>query len=201
MTGKVPTDALVAAGLQLMRQAGHPLERVKTNGRAMVYRTEDGQTVRLRTSNDPVLVVGADSTDPDDARLNIEGTDYLLLVMPEQQRTPGPVAAYFLPVGVAADAVRSDHKAWLATNPNTKGENRTWSLWFANSGPKGAKDYTEQWSQYRLKGSATAGRVWQEAPKASLEVTKLGDVIAAAKMQIAEAAGVPIESVKITLDI
>jgi hypothetical protein len=120
--------------------------------------------------------------------------------MPERQRTPGPVVAYLIPAAVVANAARSTHKDWLATNPNTKGDNRTWNLWFNNGGPPNSSSFAEKWQQYRLRGSASAGLPLASPSSASPSV-KLGDVIAWAKAQIAEAAGVPAERVKITIDV
>ncbi len=59
----------------------------------MIYSLPDRQTVRIRTCNDHILIVVADSPSAD-ARLNIRGTDWLLIVMPEIERTPGKVIAY-----------------------------------------------------------------------------------------------------------
>jgi hypothetical protein len=197
---RVPNDALAEAGLELMKQCGKPLERVKSNGRAMIYRMSDGASVRLRTCNDHLLVVLAAADDPDTARVNVEGTDYLLVVMPERQRTPGPVMGYLIPAAIVADAARSTHKDWLATKPNTKGDNRTWNLWFNKSGPSKANNFAEKWQQYRLSGSASAGSATPTAPLSS-QPLKLGDVIASAKLQIAESAGVSADRVKIIIDV
>jgi hypothetical protein len=199
---RVPNEALGQAGLHLMKQAGKPLERIKSNGRAMMYQMPDGATVRLRTCNDHLLVVLADADDPDTARLNVEGTDYLLIVMPERQRTPGPVVGYLVPAAIVANAARSTHKEWLATRPNTKGDNRTWNLWFNKDGPSKANNFAEKWSQYRLSGSASAGLAVAAGSLSSTSPPmKLGDVIALAKIQIAEAAGVSADRVKITIDV
>ena len=200
---RVPNEALAQAGLQLMKQAGNPLERIKPNGRAMIYQMPDGATVRLRTCNDHLLVVLADTDDPDTARLNVEGTEYVLIVMPERQRTPGPVVGYLIPAKVVADAARSSHRAWLATNPNTKGDNRTWNLRFDTYGLSKTNNFAEKWRQYRLRGTASAGLATAGPSYSSpaAQPMKLGDVIASAKLQIAEAAGVSAECVKITIDI
>jgi hypothetical protein len=201
MTGnKVSNEALVRAGIELMKQSGKPLERIKSNGRAMIYRMMDSTTVRMRTCNDHLLVVLADGDDPDIAGVNVEGTDYVLQVMPERQRTPGPVVGYLVPAAVVANTARSTHKDWLATNPNTKGGNRTWNLWFNKYGPSIANNFFEKWRQYRLDGSASAGFAI-EAPSPSASRPKLADVIALAKVQIAEAAGISAGCVKITIDI
>ena len=197
---RIPNSALVGAGLDLMRLAGKPLDRMQAKGRAMIYRTGAGETVRVRTCNDHVLIVLADRADPDKARLNIEGTDYVLIVMPERPRTPGPVVGYLVPTDVASEAVRSSQRHWLATSPNTKGDNRTWALWFnADSLPE-ASGFREKWATYRLHGTASAGLPPTSPLMAERPVKKLGEVIALAKQEIAEAAGVPVDRVKISID-
>jgi hypothetical protein len=200
-TPKVPNDELVQAGLRLMEQNGQPLQRVAAKGRAMIYRTPDGKTVRARTCNDHVLVVAADSPDPE-AKLNIEGTDSILIVMPEIPRSPGPVMAFFIPAAVAVEAVRSNHRDWLASNPSTKGENRTWAIWFDDDGPATSSGYAQRWAKFRLNGSANT-QIAVESQTVSLTggTLTLGDVIAEAKRRIAAIAGVPETAVKITLDI
>ena len=56
--------------------------------------------------------------------------------------------------------------------------------------------FHEKWGQYRL-GVASAGVT---PPVQASPVKKLGEVIALAKQDIAEAAGVPIDRVKISID-
>lgn len=194
---RVPKEALVEAGLAIMDQIGKPLTRTPTKGRAMIYSMPDGQSVRVRTCNDHILVTLADSAE-EGAKLNIEGTDYLLIVMPEAERTHGPVMAYLVPTTVAVEAVRTTHRDWLASNPNTKGDNRTWNIWFDNSGPSKANGFAGKWAEYRLPGSADTR---DTAPVPQASEAKLGDVIAIARRQIAHAAGVSPEAVRITLDL
>ena len=199
-TIKVPNERLLDAGLRLMAQSGTPLERVEAKGRAMLYRTPDGETVRVRTSNDHVLVVVAESPEPG-AKLNIEGTDKILIVMPEIPRSPGPIVGYFLPTAVAVEAAQSTHKEWLASNPSTKGENRTWNIWFDDDGPTKANGFAKKWSKYRVHGSATARPSHKnQIEDISNSPATLGEVIADAKRRIAAVAGIPETAVRITLE-
>jgi hypothetical protein len=198
---KVPNEVLLAAGLDLMRQAGKPLEKMPAKGRAMIYRTSDGETVRIRTCNDHVLVALAASPN-EGARLNIEGTDHLLIVMPETPRQHGAVIAYFIPSEVAVRAVRSSHAAWLASRPNTDGDNKTWCVWFDDDGPAKANGFAQQWLQYRLSGKGSTQLASVGPAHAGSNGTRsLGEVIATARKQIAEVAGVSFEAVKITVDL
>ena len=152
---RVDTSVLLADGLRLMRENGKPLERVA--GRARIYRMSDGDTVLVRTNNDRRLLATADRPELD-AFLDIQRSDWLLLVVPEVKRTVGNVAAYLVPAEEAADAVRSSHEAWLSSHPDTKGENKTWVLWLdpfpSNSAGSGV--YAEKWAKYRLNGSTLA---------------------------------------------
>ncbi|WP_370154425.1 hypothetical protein [Ferrovibrio sp.] len=199
MLNRVPNEALVAAGLDLMQQAGQPLTRAPTKGRAMIYHLPDKRTVRVRTCNDHLLVVLADK-DEAGAKLNVEGTDLVLIVMPETPRTPGAVVAYLVPAKVVAEAARETHKNWLAAGANTKGNNRTWNLWFDENGPEKANGFARRWSKYRLGGSShTELSPSPIVNKPSGE--KLGDVIASARQRIAAVAGVPIEAVRISVDL
>jgi len=196
MGPKVPNHLLLEAGLTLLNGLGKTATKISTGSRSMRYRLDDGSTVRVRTCNDHVLVALAGSAQ-EGAKLNIEGTDYLLIVMPEQARTHGNVIAYFLPTDVAVAAVRKSHKEWLASRPKTSGDNRTWNVWFDDFGTAWS-GFEKKWARYRLQGELKAMSE-QHQPEKSGASVPLGDVISAARKQIALAAGVPIDAVKITV--
>jgi|GEM_PF-2784182 len=195
---RVPNELLLGAALSLMLAEGKPLERVQTGTRSMQYRLASGETVRVRTCNDHVLVVLAESTDPD-APLNIEGTDYLLVVMPAVPRQWGAVIAYFIPTPIAVREVRRSHSDWLASKPATKGNNRTWNIWF-DDGQNPWLGFAVKWAKYRLGGHASVqGGVSAPRTSSADDARSLGAVITQARADIAKAAGVPIEAVKITV--
>ena len=198
---KVPNEVLLECGLDLMKQNGKPLTKMQTKGRAMIYAMPDKLTVRIRTCNDHLLVVLADR-DAEDAKLNVEGTDFILIVMPTTPRSHGPVAGFLVPSEIVAEAARSTHREWRAGNPNTKGENRTWNLWFSDNGPHKASGFARKWSAYLLNGRVStqspSGANLQEQQTAP---AKLGEIIAIAKSQIAEAAGVTPNAVHISIDL
>lgn len=197
---KVPEEALMDAGLELMRQHGQPLTKTPTKGRAKIYATPRGETVRVRTCNDHLLVVLADR-DSEDAKLNVEGTDYVLIIMPETPRTHGSVMAFLVPAKIVEDAARTTHREWLASGPNTKGDNRTWNLWFDDNGPEKANAFARKWAKYRLSGTALTSNVNSPSPVTPAGGVRLGDVIANARQQIAEVAGVLPEAVHISIDL
>lgn len=190
---------LVEAGLAAMQAAGNPLSKLPSKGRAMLYGMPNGETVRVRTCNDHLLIVVADRADTN-ANLNIEGTDWLLVVMPEKERTPGSIVSYLIPTAEAIFEARRTHQEWLNSSPDTKGDNRTWNLWFRADGPGKANDYAAKWAKYRL--SATPA-IRAEAPAKSGPARQGGNIkdeVERARRRIAEVAGVAIEAVRITID-
>jgi hypothetical protein len=196
----VDNGVLLAAGLDLMRQNGKPLTKVTGFGRSMRYTLPNAETVRVRTCNDHVLIVVSDKPKGPKTKLNIEGTDWLLIVMPEVERTPGMIRAYFLPASVAVEAARRTHHDWLATNPQTRGNNLTWCLWFRDD--EKTNNFDKIWSQYRLKGVAETH--FTPAPVAppgnSSEPVNVRVEVESARQRISRAAGVSPEAVRITID-
>jgi hypothetical protein len=166
----------------------------------MMYALENGETVRVRTCNDHILIV-LSGKHSGDAKLNIEGTDWLLIVMPEIERTPGKVIAYLVPTKVAADASRQTHSEWLATNPNTKGNNTTWNLWFREDGPPKANDFARKWRTYRVQGASeiTQGMSFAEAREPAGPAGNVKAEVEMARQRISKAAGVSLDAVKITI--
>lgn len=197
MSERIDSEILVESGLAAMKRAGKPLSRLPSKGRAMLYEMANHETVRMRTCNDHVLIVVGE-TSALDAKLNIEGTDWLLLVMPEVERTPGNTLCYLLPTKEVEAEARRTHNDWLAGNPNTKGDNKTWNLWFKKDAPTKANDYGTKWSKYRLDVSVVATQ-----PIVTANGGRRVDIkseVEDARRRIAQAAGVPVEAVKITIN-
>lgn len=187
----IPNNDLLEAGLDLMDRNGHRLSKIPKTGAAKLYRLQNGETVRVRTCNDHVLLV---VKDPETNKLNIEGTDHLLVVMPEAERTPGDVIAYLIPAATAANAARTAFEEWLKTNPNTDGNNNSPNLWFSKGGPATSNNFAEKWSEYRLSGKARVGLVQESS------TDRIRQEVETAREKISKAAGVPIESVRISID-
>lgn len=198
MVNRVSNQTLLEAGLSAMRATGNPMQKLPTSSRAMKYQLASGEIVRVRTCNDHVLVTLADSAE-EDAALNIEGTDHLLIVMPEVPRTEGSVIAYFVPTPIAEKAVRQAHADWLNSKPSTKGNNRTWNIWF-DDGAAPFSGFARKWSQYRLPVEISTVAISSPNNGALARDNRtLGAVIAEARKAIADAAGVAIEAVKISV--
>ena len=161
---RIDHHILLNAGLTLMRQNKMLLTKVRGTGRARIYEFQNGETVRVRTCNVHKLVTHASSPDIESAKLNIEGTDYLLNVMPAIEWTDGEILAYLIPTEVAVKAVKESHRAWLQSNPKTKGNNTVWNLWFdTNYDGMEARNlkhlYAIKWRKYRLKGTVSSLKI------------------------------------------
>jgi hypothetical protein len=192
---RIDSDVLLAAGLDMMRETGKTLTKIPGFGRAMLYSLPNGERVRVRTCNDHILIVVADNPSPN-AKLNIEGTEWLLIVMPEIERTPGRIIGYLVPTQVAVDAARLTHRTWLETNPNTKGSNTTWNLWFDEDGSAKANDFANKWKQYRLNSDGAS----EITPNNPSHAGSVKAEVEAARQRISRAAGVPPAAIKITIE-
>jgi len=196
-TPRIDNDVLLEAGLDMMRRIGKPLTRIPGFGRAMMYSLPNGERVRVRTCNDHILIVVADRPAVN-ASLNIEGTEWLLIVMPEVERTPGKVIGYLVPTQVAVDAARLTHQTWLQTQPNTRGSNTTWNLWFDEGGPSKANNFANKWKQYRLEFDDVSSD--QIVTSDAGQTGSVKAEVEAARQRISKAAGVSPAAVKITIE-
>ena len=170
----------------------------------MLYEMPNGESVRLRTCNDHILIVVADKP-AGDARLNIEGTDWLLIVMPEIERTAGRILGYLVPTKEAVEAVRRSHEAWLSSAPNTKGSNTTWNIRFDRDGSAGkSRDakhgYADKWAKHRLQGEVSSTETGKTQGGSVGKTETIKTVVEAARQRIARVAAVSPEAVKISID-
>ncbi len=92
---KIDNKLLREAGVELMKKNKMPLSNI-TRGNSMIGSMPCKNHVRIRTRNNHRLIITANQPDPN-ARLNIEGTYWLLMVMPERERTFGKVIGYLIP--------------------------------------------------------------------------------------------------------
>jgi hypothetical protein len=145
MKGKIEKGSLAKAALSRMQCLGRPLSKLP--GRGNLYEFADGKTVRLRTCQRHVLLVNAARPDSD-AKLDIEGTDLLLVAMPAKERTEGKILTYLIPTSEAVAEMRHAHEKWLATSPATEGQNTAWTLAFKEM--TAHDNYAVKWKKYRL---------------------------------------------------
>lgn len=144
------SDELRIAALGAMDWRGVPLTRIGAKGRAQLYKTSDGQVVRLRTSNDRLVIATTNDTNPD-ARLDLEGCDLLLFAVPQRKRERGVIEIYLVPIGEVKRAFAESHADWLASNPRTAGDNRTWQLALDRGNPESAAHFADKWGRHRLE--------------------------------------------------
>lgn len=199
---KVKKSSLIRAGMELMRQNGKPLTEMPGQGPATICKMDNGETVRVRTCNRHILLAVAKGPEIE-AKMNTEGTDWILIVMPEVEQTNGKVVAYLIPAQEAVDEARNAHAEWRAGDPKTRGDNTTRNLWFGgDSGP--ADGYAQKWAHYRLEGNAsTVDAETESAEMSGAEPSGHGGlkaVIETAQSNIASAAGVSPQAVKISID-
>jgi hypothetical protein len=195
---RIDNEILLQAGVRLMEQNGKKLVRLAGTGRAMKYSLPNGETVRARTCNDHILIILSDKDSGEDAKLNIEGTDWLLVVMPEIPRSPGNILAYLVPTKIAVSACKDSHAKWLATKPNTSGGNKTWNMWF-DDGHKPWNDFANKWSKYLLDKNSAISVVASPGQKPQPEIDMKAE-IEMARQRISNVAGVPLDAVKVTIE-
>ncbi len=199
---------MLEAALEIMEQNGTTLTRLPSRGRAMLYKMPDGSTVRVRTTNDRVLIAEAESSDRN-AKLKTEGTDYLLIAMPAKERPahPAHIVAYLVPTQVADEALRTTFAKWLDTGSEKKGDNRVWVITF-DEDKQYWGGYAKKWKKYKLPGEVAADRAAVATdiatPGKSLPLVAgrtIAEVRAGAARAIADIAGVPPEAVTIDIHI
>ena len=198
MTDRVSSKQLLAAGLQIMRNAGRELKKIKTSGRAQIYEMNNGETIRVRTCNDHVLLIAAEN-DGTYENMSIKGTDWILVVMPEIERTQSNIMAYLIPTDIAVEEARKILSEWTAIGSKTRGEHVTWYLFFSGDKGKRAYGYHEKWKQYLME-SNKAILPKEPRPQTEEAINPLKQEIDIARHRIAKAAGVPAESVRISID-
>jgi hypothetical protein len=124
----------------------------------------------------------------------IKETDFILAVVPMVENTAGPVMAFLIPSEVIMNEIHAAERAGR----------KDWSLHLNEP----------RWAEYRLPGTAYAAALppeseadvdedeeIEEIPAASAAPLSLGDVIANARRAIAQAAGVAVSAVKISIDL
>jgi hypothetical protein len=200
---RIPSKVLKEAALQQMSENDMELLKMTTGSRAMIYSMPDNKTVRIRTTNDPVLVVVAESADPK-SKMNIEGTDYLLLSMPEEPRSPGKILCYLVPTNIAVDSIRESFMKWLDTNPNTNGDNKTRNIWFDSKGSAWS-GFRSKWEKYLLQASSEVKKIQKQIEASKDRDSKLqelktvADVVEFAAHEIARLSGISREKIRIDI--
>jgi hypothetical protein len=121
------TNALRSIGLAALERTGCGPTRVASERRGQLYTMSDGRTVKLRTNNDRRVIVTTDDT-RSNAKLDLEGCDFVLLVVPKQ-------------------IANAD---WLASLPKTRDQNHTWQLFLNEGKPASGANFSGKWHTYRI---------------------------------------------------
>jgi len=213
MVEKIPNKVLRLCALDIMENSDLPIKEVPSPGRSMIYKLSSGETVRLRTSNDPVLVVAVEPSDVG-PKLNIEGTDKLLLVMPEQPLNRWEnIVGYLMPTSEVIAAIKSSYPKFFDRQTNRLKTKQALTLSFEDSG-KPSGGFEGKWERYLLPMKCPA-RAFQDEVKPVQKVKKVSsprqrpkgqpetvnDVIAEARERISEITKVPIKSVKVSVSL
>jgi hypothetical protein len=148
-TTKLSTETLRHVGLALSEAQGIKLRHAGKNQADQLYSAE-GKTYRLRTTNDRCLTVGASSPDPNNAMLDFEGCDFLIITMPVVRRSLDAVEAFIIPAGLVKETLCHCHGNWLKREDKyTAGNNQTYSIWFDDRGWE-ASNFGVKWREYRI---------------------------------------------------
>lgn len=211
---KIPNAALIKCAAEIMSAENRSFEPISTRGRSMIYRTEDNKTVRLRTSNDHVLVIAAKPLE-DKWQLNIEGTDYVLVVMPVIQRVVGEVRAFLVPTELLVRLVREEYAEMLNQVPEIGMKPNAVTVQFGSPNNDG-EPFDRAWDPYLLPHttdshayvdipadkSHRSRQLRQSKPKKRTKYLEtVADVIMETKARISEITGSPIESVTVEVRI
>ena len=200
-----------------MAKSERRFEPVPSSGRSMIYRTDNEMTLRLRTSNDHVLVIVA-NPQGDSWDLNIKGTDLVLVVMPTHPRSVGEVRGFLVPTDVLVDAVFDEYRSPLSMPPSSDATPYAVPLAFGASSDDGSS-FATTWEKYLLEASVDAGDFISEPDKRPTarpsprgrrkrfhqeplsSDQSVADIISDAKRRIARITGVPVEAVSVEVRI
>jgi hypothetical protein len=193
----IPTVTLRKAFISLMDQTGRPLlrvdERQRSRGPAKeVYALPDGKTLRLRTNNMPALMVRVEDGSVD-VPLPFENEDFVGIAFPAINKTD-TVIGYLVPTAVAAEAIRTAHRKWLAAKKSRSRDNNTRVLKFSGDTDLPWLGYAKRWEEYCI-GEIKIG----DHPVAAA-VNALDLEIANARRRIAAVAGKPESAIRISID-
>jgi hypothetical protein len=196
---KVANTKLDRAFIALMAAAGKPVEAVARQAgqrgpAPKVFRIQSsGQTVRLRTNNQPSVMAKV-ASGKWNAALPWEGEDYLGVCFPLPGDRPGMVVGFLVPSAIAARDVKERQKRWLAADRSHNRDNKTRVIHFDGDESVDGHGYAGRWVEYRL------GEIHID----DLPAPAAGDVraraLAEARRSLAAAFDVSEQAVRISID-
>lgn len=170
-------DQFLTAGLQLLRQNGYKnLETKRQRAAIFVSGTKpegDSFVARFRSTMDRGLLATAESNDPDASpKIEGEGLTHLLLLTTSQMRTRSPLEAYLIPMDVAVNALKENHRRWLSTNPRHSNPEGSVTRWIALEPDRlTPEEFSSQFIRCKLEGHVPEGdpSLLDQAPNAKQE--------------------------------
>jgi hypothetical protein len=160
----------VKAGLKLLEGNGYRELRIKKKRSAVfiggLTPTHEPFMARFRSTMDRGLLATAESNDPDaSTKIEGEGLTHVLLVTTSVLREKSPLEGYMIPMEVAVNALKENHRRWLATNPNHSSPLGSVTRWIALEPDRlSTAKYSERLTKHRL-----AGEVSDDDPLLSFE--------------------------------
>jgi hypothetical protein len=139
-------------------------------------------------------MVTAKDGDPDTGRISGFDADvsHVLFVVGGQY---GIVRTYLVPREVAEAAFRKAHRDWLSDGHDDARDSTTWVIYFHDRGSPGANNYNKHWAKYQIEPP-----VPEPSGAASSKEREEALTIPEAKRRLARSLGVPVDSVKITIE-
>ena len=184
------TSMLRQAFRDAMSRGGHPVKRVyrvagSNAGTSQIYRTQSGQTLRLRTNRRRALTTVAEGFATDDV-MHCEGRqDFIGIAIPGPR---GSVECFLVPTDEAIERLRCAHRSWLAQHPGSPSKVRV--IRFDGDPHLAWEGFAEKWAQFRLPAVTSP---------AGIQPT-LEEIIADSRRAIAAQAGRPESAVHISVD-
>jgi hypothetical protein len=191
------TGVLREAGKDALASAGMPIELVpKGHVANQLYRIKAdarrnaGKLVRLRTNNKWALMDYATGTEWADPIKHVEEADFVCDVCVNPK---SGIEVYFVPADRVAADLKAGHKA-LIERRGRPSDSDVRILKFSNDPTRLWHGYSDKYAQFKL------GRT--SAPAASPSRLSMlgGDVIERAQRMVADAFGVPVSAVRISVD-
>jgi hypothetical protein len=184
---------------EILRSAGYKVVDASAGGRVLVdIDAPDGWKLRalVKTGSLGRAMVKAKSGDPD-AVISGFGADIEAVLFAIGDKDGG-VSAYLVPEQQAQDAFRKAHRERRGTSEKSAA-NTTWVIYFDDKGEPAANGYAETWKSYRINPS-DGEEVIRSATAGSARVEEGGLSIGEAKRRLSITLGVPVTSIKISIE-
>jgi len=193
------TNHTRVSALDVLAQAGYAVRALNRGQRVVVELEQHGVTIEelVKTGSLGRAMVTTSSGDPDNAKISGFGDDvgFVLFAIGDGR---GQVAAYLVPREEAESAFRDAQRGWIGEHPDAS-DSTTWVVYFNDRGSPAANGYHKKWAKYRVEPLV------QTKPTGNPGILVGGPAsghltIGEAKRLLSISLGVPLESVKITIE-